>query len=61
VILRYVDIIKNGFNAVKRYLFLIFKKLTVLTINDLHSLTIHCPLNVNELRHKESVNGLLTF
>jgi hypothetical protein len=33
-------------------------KLTALTIKDLHSPTIHCPLNVNGLLHKESVEAL---
>jgi hypothetical protein len=30
-----------------------------LTVNDLHSLTIHCPLNVKGILHKESFNDLL--
>jgi hypothetical protein len=32
-----------------------FKKLTALTVIDLHSSTIHCPLNVNGLLWKASV------
>jgi hypothetical protein len=39
-------------NAVKRYPLPTFKKLTALTVHDIHSPTIPCPLNVNELLHK---------
>ncbi len=53
-----MDIVKNGFNTVKRYLLPTFKKLTVLTVIDLNSPTIRCPLNVNRLLHKESVKAL---
>ncbi len=47
-----MDLVTNGFNAIKRKLLPTFEKLTVLIINDLHSPTIHCPLNVNGLLHK---------
>jgi hypothetical protein len=53
-----MDIVKNDFNAVKRYSLPTFKNLTALTDNDLHSPTIRCPLNFNVLLHKESVKAL---
>jgi hypothetical protein len=47
-----MDIIKKCFNADKQQPLTIFKKLTALTVNDLHSPTIRCLLNVNGLLDK---------
>ncbi len=44
-----MDIVNNGFNAVKRSPLPNFWKLTALTVKDIHSPTIRCPLNVNAL------------
>ncbi len=47
-----MDIIKKCCNAVKRQPLQTFKKLTALTVNDLHTPAIRCPLNVNGLLNK---------
>ncbi len=47
-----MDIVKNGFNAVKMLTVTDFKKLMALAVNDLHSPTICCPIKVNGLLHK---------
>jgi hypothetical protein len=48
----YIDIVKKCFNADKRSPLLTFKKLTVLTVNNLLSPIICWLLNVNGLLHK---------
>jgi hypothetical protein len=48
----YIDIVKQCFKAVKRSPLPTFKNLTALSVNDLHSPTIRCSLNVNGLLHK---------
>jgi hypothetical protein len=48
----YTNIVKKCVNAVKRLLLQTFWKLMAFSVNDLHSPTICCPLNVNGLLHK---------
>jgi hypothetical protein len=47
----YMDIVKNGFNAVKTLTFTEFLNVNALNVNDLHRPTIRCPLNANGLLH----------
>jgi hypothetical protein len=47
-----MEIVTKGFNAIKRSPSSTFEKLTVLSVNDLHSPTIRCPLNINGLLDK---------
>jgi hypothetical protein len=47
-----MDIVKNGFTAVKMLTVIDFLKVNGINRYDLHSPTIRCPLNINGLLRK---------
>ncbi len=53
-----MDIVKMVLMPLNVNCYRLFNQLTALTVNDLKSPAIRCPLNVNGLLHKESVKAL---